>query len=394
MRGYYTVQHHDSSFRSLATAPGSSDGACLCSIALATKQEQYRPDEAAEVPRHEGRVDLRLGYATGCGAHVLPPTILPWIAPPAARFETKPPTTSATSIGHQQDVLLHLQLLLLHHRYATSTSSPPSWKLIAIRSSSSSSTALSASCIDTCFCIHFHVHCHPAGTSTTKPNHCDSRYTNLGHHLGLRLSFARSIVPCGSGRVVGGTRGSTGFVARSVHPNCTPSPNAVGAARAVAPIDRDQSSYVLTPSSLQQPSPALHMGPGYGEAHPPPTGTERNEAEQAPLEALRRETERYLASAQSADQIWSRQLEPELQEAYRQFTPGSLHAKLAQGTSRIWDQSEELANAYVEKVPYNDHSSPPDTTTFLRLFQELRTRYHRRALLAERWSQGTVAWPA
>lgn len=122
--------------------------------------------------------------------------------------------------------------------------------------------------------------------------------------------------------------------------------------------------------------------------------TERNETEQAPLEALRRDTERALLQAQQADETWSQQLEPALHESYRQFTPGSLHAKLVQGTTRIWDQSEALANAYVEGLPLGPDmpSTPPDTQQFLRLFQNLRTRYHRRALLAERWGKGTVAW--
>ncbi len=146
--------------------------------------------------------------------------------------------------------------------------------------------------------------------------------------------------------------------------------------------------------------------------------TERNASLQPRLEALRRETQAYFDTARALDGEWG-PLQLSLAEMYKRFSPGSLHSALTQGTHRIDEASEALANAYVEGMPSlasgvltpenNDggagtptqapapaaaaggRAQDPDTH-FVRKFRDLRTRYHRRALLAERWSKGTVDW--
>jgi ESCRT-I complex subunit VPS37 len=133
----------------------------------------------------------------------------------------------------------------------------------------------------------------------------------------------------------------------------------------------------------------------------------RNAELQPRLEALRRETSAYFDQARSLDAEWQ-VLNTSLEKIYRRFAPASLHIALTQGTSKIYDASEALAHAYVEGLPdlasgivtpeeasgattSTTRAQDPDTQ-FVRKFRELRTRYHRRALLAERWSKGTVTW--
>lgn len=120
-----------------------------------------------------------------------------------------------------------------------------------------------------------------------------------------------------------------------------------------------------------------------------------------------------------------------MREAYKRFTPSSLLFTLTQSASKLHDQSESLANAFVEGLPLeivvsnrrgrimltslNPPAFPPIQTTslvtppdsgtatptgreadgeatFVRKYRALRTTYHRRNLMADRWARDTVTW--
>lgn len=81
-----------------------------------------------------------------------------------------------------------------------------------------------------------------------------------------------------------------------------------------------------------------------------PTKSARNTAIQPSLEALRAETQQLYDRARSLEQQWPR-MEAAMREAYRRFTPSSLLFTLTQSASKLHDESESLANAFVEGVP-------------------------------------------
>jgi ESCRT-I complex subunit VPS37 len=125
-----------------------------------------------------------------------------------------------------------------------------------------------------------------------------------------------------------------------------------------------------------------------------------------------------------------------MKEAYKKFTPSSLLFTLTQSASKLHDESESLANAFVEGLPLEiavssafaddmrylangctiflkstSHGlTPPDSgtatptnretpreaaeseATFVRRYRALRTIYHRRNLMADRWARGSVTW--
>ncbi|KAN0061001.1 hypothetical protein ACQY0O_006735 [Thecaphora frezii] len=89
----------------------------------------------------------------------------------------------------------------------------------------------------------------------------------------------------------------------------------------------------------------------------------QNVALQQPLEALRAETQQLFDRASSYQAQWP-QLEAQMNELYKRFSPSSLHFHLTQSASKLNDRSEELANAYVEGLPYpaGDEPSPTGQT--------------------------------
>jgi hypothetical protein len=78
--------------------------------------------------------------------------------------------------------------------------------------------------------------------------------------------------------------------------------------------------------------------------------TARNAALQPALEALRGETQQYYDRARLLEQQWPI-IEAEMKESYKKFTPSSLLFTLTQSASKLHDQSESLANAFVEGLP-------------------------------------------
>ncbi|UZJ51559.1 hypothetical protein CBS101457_000879 [Exobasidium rhododendri] len=135
----------------------------------------------------------------------------------------------------------------------------------------------------------------------------------------------------------------------------------------------------------------------------------RNIQLQPPLEALRSETQQLYDRARSLEQQWPR-VEAEMRDVYKRFTQFSLLSNLTQSASRLHDESESLANAFVEGLPLEIASTshgltPPDSgtatptgreadseATFVRRYRALRTTYHRRNLMADRWARESVIW--
>lgn len=69
--------------------------------------------------------------------------------------------------------------------------------------------------------------------------------------------------------------------------------------------------------------------------------------------------------------------------------------------NQVHDESETLANAYVEGLPVAGASMDPvdvrclrltQDTTFVRQYRALRTLYHRRALLLDQCARQRVQW--
>jgi ESCRT-I complex subunit VPS37 len=81
-----------------------------------------------------------------------------------------------------------------------------------------------------------------------------------------------------------------------------------------------------------------------------PLPTARNMALQPPLEKLRVETQQLYDRARSLEQQWPR-VDAEMKDVYKRFTPFSLLSTLTQSASRLHDESESLANAFVEGLP-------------------------------------------
>ncbi|PWN41019.1 hypothetical protein IE81DRAFT_197340 [Ceraceosorus guamensis] len=123
------------------------------------------------------------------------------------------------------------------------------------------------------------------------------------------------------------------------------------------------------------------------------------------LEGLRRETKEYFDEARKLELEWP-ELERRQREAYKRFAPSSLLALLTQSTSKLHDESESLAGAFVEGLPLDaalDASLSSTTltpanrnedpgTAFVRRYRQLRATYHRQNIVAERWTRGTVVW--
>ncbi|PWN19136.1 hypothetical protein BCV69DRAFT_251465 [Microstroma glucosiphilum] len=121
----------------------------------------------------------------------------------------------------------------------------------------------------------------------------------------------------------------------------------------------------------------------------------RNLALQPGLEALRAETQHYHDRAVAAEQQWPR-AEAEMKEAYKRFAPSSMHSQLVHDASRLHQQSEALASAFVDGLPLDIEGTTPNVriehALFTKRYREMRTEYHKLNLIAERWASGTVQW--
>lgn len=76
----------------------------------------------------------------------------------------------------------------------------------------------------------------------------------------------------------------------------------------------------------------------------------RNMKMQPDLEALRNETQQLYDRARRLEQEWP-QLENQMKEAYKRFSPSTLLFALTQSASKLHDQSESLASAFAEGLP-------------------------------------------
>lgn len=124
----------------------------------------------------------------------------------------------------------------------------------------------------------------------------------------------------------------------------------------------------------------------------------RNLERQPALEALRSETQQLFDRAKSLEAQWSH-TEQQLNEAQKRFNPSALHFSLTQSASKLNDQSEELANAFVEGLPYPRENGGTlgeealvDDAAFVRRYKQQRLLYHKRRLVADRWARGQVHW--
>ena len=123
----------------------------------------------------------------------------------------------------------------------------------------------------------------------------------------------------------------------------------------------------------------------------------RNLERQPALEALRSETQQLFDRAKALETEWA-QREQQLTEAQKRFNPSALHFSLTQSASKLNDRSEELANAFVEGLPYpRDDSGTAeeaivDDAAFVRRYKQQRLLYHKRRLVADRWARGQVHW--
>ncbi|CDR88047.1 uncharacterized protein SPSC_03633 [Sporisorium scitamineum] len=124
---------------------------------------------------------------------------------------------------------------------------------------------------------------------------------------------------------------------------------------------------------------------------------QRNLERQAPLEALRTETQQLFDRAKSLEAEWAAR-ELQLNEAQKRFNPSALHFNLTQSASKLNDRSEQLANAFVEGLTYPKDDSGTaeeavvDEASFVRRYKQQRLLYHKRRLVADRWARNQVHW--
>ncbi len=124
---------------------------------------------------------------------------------------------------------------------------------------------------------------------------------------------------------------------------------------------------------------------------------QRNLERQAPLHELRNETLELFERAKKLESEWA-QREAQLSEAHKRFNPSALHFNLTQSASKLNDRSEELANAFVEGLPYptDDSGTAPegvlDDAAFVRRYKQQRLLFHKRKLVADRWARNQVHW--
>lgn len=124
---------------------------------------------------------------------------------------------------------------------------------------------------------------------------------------------------------------------------------------------------------------------------------QRNLERQPALEALRQETLHLFERAKALEDEWA-QREHQLHEAQKRFNPSALHFNLTQSASKLNDHSEELANAFVERLPYPKDDSGTaeeaivDEAAFVKRYKQQRLLFHKRRLIADRWARNQVHW--
>lgn len=127
----------------------------------------------------------------------------------------------------------------------------------------------------------------------------------------------------------------------------------------------------------------------------------RNEARRADLEALRNDTRSAFEHARTLEAQWPL-VERTLHEAQKvrlyvltqRFTPFAIQTRLQMAANQLHDESEDLANAFVEGLSHDDvrlHTLTQDTA-FVRQYRDMRTRHHLRRMLHEQCAQRRVQW--
>lgn len=111
----------------------------------------------------------------------------------------------------------------------------------------------------------------------------------------------------------------------------------------------------------------------------------RNEARRSELETLRDETRRAFVYARTLETQWPG-VERALREANKRFTPFAMQSRLQLAANQLHEESEELANSYVEGL------SAIDDSAFVRQYREMRTRHHVRSMLHEQCVNHRVQW--
>lgn len=130
-----------------------------------------------------------------------------------------------------------------------------------------------------------------------------------------------------------------------------------------------------------------------------------NASLQPALESLRAEVQHlYDRAVQLRDLEWPT-VQREMGEARRKLEPQTLLARLSQSATRLHDSSESFASAYVEGLTMDAAmaeagiAAATTTTTqgqeadvaFVRQYRSMRTVYHKRNIMADRWAKGTVS---
>ncbi|KAG2009949.1 hypothetical protein CC2G_012816 [Coprinopsis cinerea AmutBmut pab1-1] len=127
-----------------------------------------------------------------------------------------------------------------------------------------------------------------------------------------------------------------------------------------------------------------------------------NLALQQPLYKLREETQAAFDEAKALEKRWL-ELEKEQREVYQRFTPQFLLMRLKHSITAQDDASEALASSFVQQLPdlpsldrdgggSKQARGGQEVDQFIKEFKEARKIYHKRALWAEKWSQGQVFW--
>jgi len=124
---------------------------------------------------------------------------------------------------------------------------------------------------------------------------------------------------------------------------------------------------------------------------------EHNLGLQQNLYDLRTETKDAFDEAKRLEARW-KELEKEQREVYQRFTPQFLLLRLRHSVTAQDEASEEVASSFIRKVSLRqpeDHGVSrigQDVDEFIREYKESRKTYHKRALWAEKWTNGQVIW--